>query len=100
VQSDWDYKIYNHVNNWIYWGTALSSYVAYYYMSMLYGCLKQQLRPHTPDLKFITFNSTMYYTYWQKFWMMFFQNRISACFDLTAHVYGNKKLMYCLEVTT
>lgn len=84
------------VNNGIYWITALSSYVAYYYMSMFYNCLHEKLAPFRPSLKFITFNSTMYYTYWQKFWMMFFQNKISACFDLHAHIYGNKKLMYCI----
>jgi len=96
--NDWDYKIYNKVSTYIYWFTTASSYVAYYYMSMYYGSIQKQLRPFKPDLKFITFNSTMFYTYWQKVWMVFFQNRLLACFDHTAPIYNYKKVTYNLEV--
>lgn len=97
-QSDWDYQIYNKINTYIYWLTTISSYIAYYYMSMFYGAIHKKIMPFKPDLKFVTFNSTMYYTYWQKVWMVFFQNRIMACFDSSSPVYYSKKLMYCIEV--
>lgn len=98
VQTDWDYKVYNKVNTYIYWITTISSYIAYYYMSMLYSSLREKLRPFKPELKFMTFNSTMYYTYWQKVWMVVLQGRLMGCFDHSAPSYYSKKLMYCLEV--
>lgn len=67
-------------------------------MSMFYGSMHTKLKPYKPELKFITFNTTMYYTYWQKVWMVFFQNRLMACFDHDDPVYYSKKLMYCIEV--
>jgi hypothetical protein len=82
----------------MYWIATISSYVAYYYMSMFYNALQAKLQPFKPELKFITFNSTMYYTYWQKVWMVIFQNRLMACFDPNAPSYYPKKLMYCIEV--
>lgn len=96
TQTDWDYQVYNTVNTWVYWISTISSYVAYYYMSMFYNSLIKKLKPFKPDLKFMTFNSTMYYAYWQKVWMVFFQNRLLACFDHTAPSYYSKKLMYCI----
>ena len=65
-------------------------------MTLFYNSLQAQLKPFKPDLKFITFNTTMYYTYWQKVWMVFFQNRLMACFDYSAPSYYPKKLMYCI----
>ena len=82
----------------VYWVTTISSYLAYYYMAMFYSGVHRQLLAFKPDLKFITFNSTMYYTYWQKVWMVFFQNRLMACFDHQTPVFYSKRLMYCIEV--
>lgn len=65
-------------------------------MSMFYGAIHKKLMPYKPDLKFMTFNTTMYYTYWQKVWMVFFQNNLMACFDSSASVYYSKKLRYCI----
>jgi hypothetical protein len=98
TQPTWDYIIYNRLNTAVYWITTVSSYFAYYYMAMFYSGMHRQLLPFKPDLKFVTFNSTMYYTYWQKVWMVFFQNRLMACFDHQAPVFYSKKLMYCIEV--
>ena len=97
-QDDWDYQVYNTVNTWMYWIATISSYVAYYYMSLFYNSLQAKLKPFKPDLKFMTFNSTMYYAYWQKVWMVIFQNKLMACFDYNAPTYYPKKLMYCIEV--
>lgn len=91
--------IYNKVNTYIYWLTSVSSYIAFYYMSLYYSAVQNQLRAFHPDLKFTTFNLTMFFTYWQKVWMMIFQNRILACFDHQGHVYNYKKVMYNLEVS-
>lgn len=82
----------------MYWLSTISSYVAYYYMSMFYNALQAKLQPFKPELKFVTFNTTMYYTYWQKVWMVLFQDKLMACFDPTAPSYYPKKLMYCIEV--
>ena len=65
---------------------------------MLYNCLSEKLKPYKPDLKFMTFNAAMYYTYWQKVWIVFFQNELVACFDQSPASFSSKKLLYCIEV--
>ena len=97
-QSDWDYKIYNHVNTFIYWFTTISSYIAFYYMGLLYNTLQTPLKPFSPELKFTTFNLTLFFTYWQKVWMVIFQNDILSCFDHEAKSFRSKAIMYDIEV--
>ncbi len=94
--TDWDYIAYQKANTYIYWILTLSSYLAYYYMSMLYGCIEKPLQPFKPDLKFVTFNTIIFFTYWQKIWMVIFQNDILGCFDKYAEEYHYRKIMYAL----
>jgi hypothetical protein len=46
----------------------------------------------------MTFNAAMYYTYWQKVWIVFFQNELVSCFDQSPATFSSKKLLYCIEV--
>lgn len=65
-------------------------------MSLLYGTLEKPLQPFRPDLKFATFNGVIFFTYWQKIWMVIFQDDILACFDSAAAAYHQRKIMYAI----
>lgn len=67
-------------------------------MGLFYNSLKTPLKPFHPDLKFVTINTTLFFTYWQKIVMVIFQNDIIACFDQDAPSFNIRKIMYCLEV--
>lgn len=97
--SDWDYAFYQQVNTIVYWILTISSYVAYYYLTLFFTALAKPLQPFKPDLKFLTFNTAIFFTYWQKVWMVIFQNDILSCFDNSAPSFSVRKIMYAIEVT-
>lgn len=96
--SDWDYAFYQQVNTIVYWILTISSYVAYYYLTLFFTALAKPLQPFKPDLKFLTFNTAIFFTYWQKVWMVIFQNDILNCFDNGATSFNVRKIMYAIEV--
>lgn len=67
-----DYIVYRYIDIGVYWITTISSYIAYYYITLFYKCLQKTLRPFKPDLKFTTFNITLFFIYWQKVWLVVF----------------------------
>lgn len=96
LSDDWDYQVYQYVNTGIYWIATISSYIAFYYLGLFYNTLQQPLKPFNPDLKFVTLNTTLFYTYWQKVFLVIFQNDILSCFDSAAPSFNSKKIMYCI----
>ena len=96
--EDWDYVLYGYVNMVIYWITTISSYVAYYYLGLFFTCLNKPLQPFKPDLKFTCFNIVIFFTYWQKVWMVVFENDIIQCFDNEAESFHRRRIMYAIEV--
>lgn len=78
--TEWDYEVYLNVKNVIYWILGISSYMAYYYMCLFNTCLEEPLKPFKPQLKFLSINAIVFFTYWQKIWIAVFRNNILNCF--------------------
>ena len=92
--SDWDYNIPKAIHDMVYWIIGIFSYLAYYYMRLLFNCLKGDLKQFKPNDKFFLIVSTIFFIFWQRALISIFQYEILACFDQQATHYHIHKLRF------